>query len=230
METVIVTDVPRADRAVVEEFSGIGAATVGEALGRSGDLGSDLRPIQQGTRIAGSAVTVLSWPGDNLMIHAAIEQCGPGDILVVATRSPSEQGMFGELFATSLQQRGVVGAIIGAGVRDTQELRDMSFPVWARHINVMGTVKNTPGAVNVPVILGGQAIDPGDILVCDDDGIVVVPRLEADDALAKSRARLAKEEATRTAFLGGELGLDRYGMRPRLQEMGVTYRRHPEAG
>ncbi|MDN4473215.1 4-carboxy-4-hydroxy-2-oxoadipate aldolase/oxaloacetate decarboxylase [Demequina zhanjiangensis] len=229
METVILTDPPKPPRETVEGFAGIGAATVGEALGRTGDLGSDLRPIQTGARIVGTAVTVLSWPGDNLMIHAAIEQCGPGDILVVVTRSPSQHGMFGELFATGLQHRGVAGAIIDAGVRDTQELRDMGFPVWARHINVLGTVKNTPGAVNVPVVINGQVIDAGDILVCDDDGIVVVPRGQADDALAKSRARLAKEEATRASFLKGELGLDRYGMRPVLADLGVTYRRHPEA-
>ncbi|WNM24974.1 4-carboxy-4-hydroxy-2-oxoadipate aldolase/oxaloacetate decarboxylase [Demequina capsici] len=229
METVILTDVPRPARETVEAFSTIGVATVGEALGRTGDLGSDLRPIQQGTRIAGTAVTVLSWPGDNLMIHAAIEQCGPGDILVVTTRSPSQHGMFGELFATGLQRRGVVGAIIDAGVRDTQELRDMGFPVWSRHVNVMGTVKNTPGAVNVPIVVAGQVIDAGDILVCDDDGVVVVPRKGADEALALSQARVAKEEATRAAFIDGQLGLDRYGMRPVLEELGVTYRRHPEA-
>ncbi|WP_062461962.1 4-carboxy-4-hydroxy-2-oxoadipate aldolase/oxaloacetate decarboxylase [Demequina soli] len=229
METVILTDPPRPPRATVDAFSRIGAATVHEAMGRTGQI-SDLRPIQQGARLAGTAVTVMSWPGDNLMIHAAIEQCGPGDILVVTTREPSSHGMFGELFATGLQRRGVAGAIIDAGVRDTQELRDMGFPVWARHINVMGTVKNTPGAVNVPVIVGGQVIDAGDILVADDDGIVVVPRARADDALDASRARLAKEEATRDAFLAGELGLDRYGMRPVLAELGVTYRRHPEAG
>lgn len=229
METVIFTDPPRPAPDVVEGFAGIGAATVGEALGRTGDLGSDLRPIQQGARIAGTAVTVLSWPGDNLMIHAAIEQCGPGDILVVATRSPSQNGMFGELFATALQHRGVAGAVIDAGVRDTQELRDMGFPVWSRHINMRGTVKNTPGAVNVPIVIEGQPIDAGDILVCDDDGVVVVPREEAADALERSRTRLAKEEATRTAFLAGELGLDRYGMRPHLEDLGVVYRPHPEA-
>ncbi len=229
METVILTDPPRPKRATVEAFSSIGVATVGEAMGRTGDLGSDLRPIQQGTRIAGTAVTVLSWPGDNLMIHAAIEQCGPGDILVVTTRSPSQQGMFGELFATGLHQRGVAGAIIDGGVRDTQELRDLGFPVWSRHVNVMGTVKNTPGSVNVPVVINGQVIDAGDLLVCDDDGVAVVPRLQADEVLAKSIAREEKEAATRAAFIEGELGLDRYGMRPVLENLGVTYRRHPEA-
>ncbi|WP_062465935.1 4-carboxy-4-hydroxy-2-oxoadipate aldolase/oxaloacetate decarboxylase [Demequina maris] len=229
METVILTDPPRPPRETVEAFSTIGVATVHEAMGRTRSI-SALRPIQQGVRVAGTAVTVMSWPGDNLMIHAAIEQCGPGDILVVTTREPSSHGMFGELFATGLQRRGVVGAIIDAGVRDTQELRDMGFPVWARHINVMGTVKSTPGAINVPIVVGGQVIDAGDIVVADDDGLVVVPRQEADDALVKSRARLDKEEATRQAFVGGELGLDRYGMRPVLADLGVTYRRHPEAG
>ncbi|SEJ37694.1 4-carboxy-4-hydroxy-2-oxoadipate aldolase/oxaloacetate decarboxylase [Demequina mangrovi] len=228
METVILTDPPRPARETVEAFSTIGVATVHEAMGRTGSI-SALRPIQQGARIAGTAVTVMSWPGDNLMIHAAIEQCGPGDILVVTTREPSSHGMFGELFATGLQRRGVVGALIDAGARDTQEMRDMGFPVWSRHVNVMGTVKSTPGAINVPIVVGGQVIDAGDIIVADDDGIVVVPRATADDALARSRARLAKEEATREAFVGGELGLDRYGMRPVLADLGVTYRRHPEA-
>ncbi len=228
METVILTDPPRPARETVEAFSTIGVATVHEAMGRTGSI-SALRPIQQGARVAGTAVTVMSWPGDNLMIHAAIEQCGPGDILVVTTREPSSHGMFGELFATGLQRRGVVGAIIDAGARDTQEMRDMGFPVWSRHINVMGTVKSTPGAINVPIVVGGQVIDAGDIIVADDDGLVVVPRKEADDALVASRARLAKEEATREAFVGGELGLDRYGMRPVLDRLGVTYRRHPEA-
>ncbi|WP_062516142.1 4-carboxy-4-hydroxy-2-oxoadipate aldolase/oxaloacetate decarboxylase [Demequina gelatinilytica] len=228
METVILTDPPRPARETVEAFASIGVATVHEAMGRTGSI-SALRPIQQGVRVAGTAVTVMSWPGDNLMIHAAIEQCGPGDILVVTTREPSSHGMFGELFATGLQRRGVVGALIDAGARDTQEMRDMGFPVWSRHVNVMGTVKNTPGAINVPIVVGGQVIDAGDIVVADDDGVVVVPRAEADDALVRSRARLDKEEATRQAFLGGELGLDRYGMRPVLADLGVTYRRHPEA-
>ncbi|WP_062301612.1 4-carboxy-4-hydroxy-2-oxoadipate aldolase/oxaloacetate decarboxylase [Demequina subtropica] len=228
METVILTDPPRPARETVEAFASIGVATVHEAMGRTGSI-SALRPIQQGVRVAGTAVTVMSWPGDNLMIHAAIEQCGPGDILVVTTREPSSHGMFGELFATGLQRRGVVGALIDAGARDTQEMRDMGFPVWSRHVNVMGTVKSTPGAINVPIVVGGQVIDAGDIIVADDDGVVVVPRAGADDALVKSRARLDKEEATRQAFLGGELGLDRYGMRPVLADLGVTYRRHPEA-
>jgi len=228
METVILTDPPRASRETVEALASIGVATIHEAMGRTGHI-SALRPIQQGVRVAGTAVTVLSWPGDNLMIHAAIEQCRPGDILVVTTREPSSHGMFGELFATGLAHRGAVGAVIDAGIRDTQELRDMGFPAWARHINVMGTVKSTPGSVNVPIVVGGQVIDAGDIVVADDDGLVVVPRAQADDALVASRARLAKEEATRAAFEGGELGLDRYGMRPVLADLGVAYRRHPEA-
>lgn len=156
METVILTDPPKPPRETVEAFSTIGVATVHEAMGRTGSMGSDLRPIQQGVRIAGTAVTVLSWPGDNIMIHAPIEQCGPGDILVVTTRSPSEHGMFGELFATGLQRRGVAGAIIDAGVRDTQELRDMGFPVWARHVTVMGTLKNTPRRSTCPCWWAGR--------------------------------------------------------------------------
>lgn len=228
METVIYTDPPRANPETVEAFSSIGVATVHEAMGRTGQI-SELRPIQQGVRVAGSAVTVLSWPGDNLMIHAVVEQCRPGDFLVFTTREPSSHGVFGELFATGLKERGVVGAVIDAACRDTQELRDMDFPVWSRHINVMGTVKSTPGAINVPIVVGGQVIDAGDIIVADDDGLVVVPRDEADAALEKSRARLAKEEATRQAFLDGQLGLDRYGMRPVLDDLGVVYRRHPKA-
>lgn len=224
---VIYTHPPRPPAADVEQLAGFGAATVHEAMGRLGSLGPDLRPIQQGTAIAGPAVTVLSWPADNLMIHAAVEQCGPGDILVVASRTPCNNGLFGELFATSLRYRGVAGLIIDTGVRDTAELRQMGFPVWSRHVHVQGTVKSTPGSINVPVLIGGQVVDAGDVIVADDDGVVVVPREQTSVAVAASQARLEKEAKTRAAFEQGELGLDRYGLRDYLLSKGVQWLPHP---
>ncbi|AJP05007.1 hypothetical protein TU94_29775 [Streptomyces cyaneogriseus subsp. noncyanogenus] len=223
MSGVIVTGPPKADPKDVEALAGYGVATVHEAMGRTGLLGSRLRPVQRDTRIAGTAVTVLSWPGDNLMIHAAVEQCGEGDVLVVTTTSPSTDGMFGELFATALQRRGVRGLVIDAGVRDTAELRAMGFPVWAAAVSAQGTVKATGGSVNVPVVIGGQVVRPGDVVLADDDGVVVVPRERARRAAEASEARERKEAATRAAFLQGQLGLDRYGLRERLAELGVTY-------
>jgi 4-hydroxy-4-methyl-2-oxoglutarate aldolase len=222
MSGVIVTGPPKADPKDVEALAGYGVATVHEAMGRTGLLGSRLRPVQRDTRIAGTAVTVLSWPGDNLMIHAAVEQCGEGDILVVTTTSPSTDGMFGELFATALQQRGVRGLVIDAGVRDTAGLRAMGFPVWSAAVSAQGTVKATGGSVNVPVVIGGQVVRPGDV-VGEDDGVVVVPRERARQAAEASEARERKEAATRAAFLEGQLGLDRYGLREKLAELGVTY-------
>ncbi|CAL9362306.1 4-carboxy-4-hydroxy-2-oxoadipate aldolase [Streptomyces sp. enrichment culture] len=228
MSGVIVTDPPKAEAKDVEALSGYGVATVSEAMGRTGLLGSHLRPIQQDTRIAGTAVTVLSWPGDNLMIHAAVEQCGEGDILVVTTTSPSTDGLFGELFATALQQRGVRGLIINTGIRDTSELREMGFPAWSAAVSAQGTVKATGGSVNVPVVIGGQVIHPGDVIVADDDGVVVVPREKARQTAEASRAREEKEAATRAAFLEGQLGLDRYGLREKLVQLGVTYQSYEE--
>ncbi|MFK0120467.1 4-carboxy-4-hydroxy-2-oxoadipate aldolase/oxaloacetate decarboxylase [Streptomyces sp. NPDC090994] len=228
MSGVIVTDPPKAEAKDVEALSGYGVATVSEAMGRTGLLGPHLRPIQQDTRIAGTAVTVLSWPGDNLMIHAAVEQCGEGDILVVTTTSPSTDGLFGELFATALRQRGVRGLIINTGVRDTSELREMGFPAWSAAVSAQGTVKATGGSVNVPVVIGGQVIHPGDVIVADDDGVVVVPREKARQTAEASRAREEKEAATRAAFLEGQLGLDRYGLREKLVQLGVTYQSYEE--
>ncbi|GGU99548.1 4-carboxy-4-hydroxy-2-oxoadipate aldolase/oxaloacetate decarboxylase [Actinomadura cremea] len=219
----MVTDPPRADFAQVDVLAAFGVATVHEALGRTGYLGPGIRPVHLGSRIAGTAVTVLSWPGDNLMIHVAVEQCRPGDLLVVATTSPSTDGMFGELFATALQQRGVRGLVTGAGVRDVAELHAMGFPVWSAAVSAQGTVKATPGAVNVPVALGGQVVRPGDAIIADDDGVLCVPRERAADAVAAARAREEKEGATRAAFQRGELGLDRYGLRDRLPGMGIEY-------
>ncbi|MFD7704252.1 4-carboxy-4-hydroxy-2-oxoadipate aldolase/oxaloacetate decarboxylase [Streptomyces caelestis] len=224
MSGVVVTDPPKAGPEAVEALAGYGVATISEAMGRTGLLGPGIRPIQQGVRVAGTAVTVLSWPGDNLMIHAAVEQCGEGDVLVVTTTSPSTDGMFGELFATALQRRGVRGLVINAGVRDTQELREMGFAAWSRAVCAQGTVKATGGSVNVPVAVDGQVIRPGDVIVADDDGVVVVPREQARRTAEASEARERKEAASRAAFLGGQLGLDRYGLREKLERLGVTYR------
>ncbi|MBZ3905367.1 4-carboxy-4-hydroxy-2-oxoadipate aldolase/oxaloacetate decarboxylase [Streptomyces griseiscabiei] len=228
MGGVIVTDPPKADAKDVEAIGRYGVATVHEAMGRTGLLGTRLRPNQRDTRIAGTAVTVLSWPGDNLMIHAAVEQCGEGDILVVTTTSPSTDGMFGELFATALQRRGVRGLVIDAGIRDTAALRAMGFPAWAAAVSAQGTVKATGGSVNVPVAVGGQVVHPGDVILADDDGVVVVPRARARRTAEAAEARERKEAASRAAFLDGQLGLDRYGLRETLVGLGVTYRSYDE--
>jgi 4-hydroxy-4-methyl-2-oxoglutarate aldolase len=223
MRHVIVTGIARADLAVVDQLAELGVATVHEAIGRSGYLGPGLRPIQDGTRIGGTAVTALCWPGDNLMIHAAVEQCQAGDLLVVTTASPSTDGMFGELLATSLAARGVRGLVIEAGVRDVAELRAMGFGVWSAAVSAQGTVKETAGAVNVPVSVGGQIITPGDAIIADDDGVVCVPRGDIDAALTAARSRAAKEERNRAELAGGQLGLDLYGLRDKLAALGVEY-------
>ena len=223
MSGVIVTGPPKADAKDVEAIAGYGTATVHEAMDRTGLLGTRLRPVQQGVRVAGTAVTVLSWPGDNLMIHAAVEQCGEGDVLVVTTTSPSTDGMFGELFATALQHRGVRGLVINAGVRDVAELHEMGFPVWSAAVSAQGTVKATAGAVNVPISIGGQLIRAGDAILADDDGVMCVAREDVSRGVDAAQARVDKEEASRDAFRRGELGLDRYGLRARLPEMGVEF-------
>jgi 4-hydroxy-4-methyl-2-oxoglutarate aldolase len=223
VRTVVVTDPPRADAAAVGALAGLGVATVHEAMGRTGYLGPGIRPVHLGSRVAGTAVTVLSWPGDNLMIHVAVEQCRPGDLLVVTTTSPCTDGMFGELFATALRHRGVHGLVINAGVRDVADLHAMGFPVWSAAVSAQGTVKATPGAVNVPVSIGGQVVRPGDAILADDDGVVRVPREGVADAVKAARAREEKEQATREAFRNGELGLDRYGLRDRLPGLGIEY-------
>ncbi|GAA0898785.1 4-carboxy-4-hydroxy-2-oxoadipate aldolase/oxaloacetate decarboxylase [Pseudonocardia zijingensis] len=227
MKPIIVTDPPRADLADVDALAELGVATVHEALGRTCYLGPDLRAVQQGARVGGTAVTVLCWPGDNLMIHAAVEQCGPGDLVVVTTTSPCRDGLFGELFATALAHRGVRGLVTTTGVRDVGDLRSMGFPAWSGAVSAQGTVKATAGAVNVPIVVGGQVVRPGDAVVADDDGVVCVPRERVGEALEAGRARVAKEEATRRAFLDGELGLDRYGLRAKLAELGVEYVKAP---
>lgn len=223
MRTVVVTDPPRAEIADAEALGGFGVATVHEALGRTGCLGPEFRPAWAGASVGGTAVTVLCWPGDNLMIHVAVEQCRPGDVLVVATNSPSTDGLFGELFAVSLAHRGVRGAVLASGVRDVPALREMGFPVWSRAVNVQGSVKETPGAVNVPIVLGGQVVHPGDVVVADDDGVTVVPRGDVTRTLDAAQARVDKENESRAAFARGELGLDRYGMRSRLPGLGIEY-------
>lgn len=223
MRTVVVTDPPRADVEDAAALGKYGVATVHEALGRVGYLGPELRPAWPGARVGGTAVTVVCWPGDNLMIHVAVEQCRPGDVLVVTTTSPSTDGLFGELFATALAHRGVRGAVLGCGVRDVAELREMGFPAWSRAVSAQGSVKATPGAVNVPVVLGGQLVNPGDVVLGDDDGVAVVPRADVPRALSAAAARVEKEDATRAAFRDGELGLDRYGLRDRLAGLGIEY-------
>ena len=220
---VIVRNIDRADSSVIDRLAVAGTATVHEAIGRVGYVGPHLKPIQLDTKIAGSAVTVLSHPGDNIMIHAAVEMCQPGDVLVVANTAPSTHGMFGDLLATSLMARGVRGLITDAGVRDTADLRSMGFPVWAQHVSCQGTVKNSPGSVNVPVILGGVTVQPGDVVCADDDGVVIVERADAAWALERSDARLAREEQMRVTLESGELGVDVYGLRQKLNDMGVEY-------
>jgi 4-hydroxy-4-methyl-2-oxoglutarate aldolase len=220
---VVVRSIERAPRDVVDELGSIGTASVHEAIGRRGYVGPHLRPIQHDVRLAGSAVTVSSHPGDNLMIHAAVEVCQEGDILVVTNTAPSTHGMFGDLLAGSLLARGVRALVIDAGVRDTADLRAMGFAVWSQYVSCEGTVKASPGSVNVPVVLGGQVVNPGDVVCADDDGVVIVAREEAEWALAQSNARLAKETQSRARLSAGELGLDFYGLRDKLAELGVEY-------
>jgi 4-hydroxy-4-methyl-2-oxoglutarate aldolase len=220
---VVVQNVPRPPAEVIDRLAAAGVATVAEAAGRRGLLDPVVRPVVEGVRIAGSAVTALCHPGDNLMIHAAVEQCEPGDMLVVATTSPSVDGFFGELLATSLHARGVRGVILDTGVRDVADLRTMRFPVWSRAIFAHGTVKETPGAVNVSVVCAGAPVRAGDVIVADDDGVVCVPAAEAAAVAERSEQRLDREEKVRARLAAGELGLDVYHLRPLLADRGVTY-------
>ncbi|GLX99810.1 4-carboxy-4-hydroxy-2-oxoadipate aldolase/oxaloacetate decarboxylase [Actinoplanes sp. NBRC 101535] len=220
---VVVRSTRRLPGDVLAGLAEAGAATAHEADGRRGAIGPDLRPIWPGARIAGSAVTVSCHPGDNLMIHAAVEQVRPGDVLVVTTTSPSTDGMLGDLLATSLRAHGAIGVVLDAGVRDVAELREMGFPVWSRAVSTQGTVKASPGSVNVPVVLGGAIVRPGDAVVADDDGVVVIPFDRAAAVLEASRKRIDAETAKRERLAAGELGLDIYRLRPLLESLGVTY-------
>jgi len=223
MKPTIIRRIQRAGADVIKTLGSQGVATVHEAQGRVGLMRPYMRPIFPAARVAGSAITISCQPGDNLMIHAALELCETGDVLVVTTMSESTDGMFGELLAVSARARGVVGLVIDAGVRDVADLTDMNFPVWSKAVSAQGTVKATAGCVNVPVVCAGTIVNPGDVIVGDADGVVVVERPAAADIARLGAERIAKEQKSRERLRKGELGLDFYGFRARLAELGVVY-------
>jgi 4-hydroxy-4-methyl-2-oxoglutarate aldolase len=229
MKTVVVRNIGRTDAALVKRLGALGTSTVHEAYGRIGLMKPYLRPVWAGGEAAGTAVTVLAQPGDNWMIHVAVEQCRPGDLLVVGCTADNTDGMFGDLLATSLQARGVAGLVIDAGCRDVKSLRAMGFPVWSKAVSAKGTVKSTLGAVNIAVVCAGVNVHPGDAVVADDDGVVVVARKDAGDVAAKAEKRHADEEGKRRQLAAGMLGLDMYNMREPLAKAGLVYLDGPES-
>jgi 4-hydroxy-4-methyl-2-oxoglutarate aldolase len=229
MKTVVISNIARADAALVKRLGVLGTSTVHEAYGRDGLMKPYMRPVWAGGEAAGTAVTVLAHPGDNWMIHVAVEQCKPGDILVVGCSADNTDGMFGDLLATSLMARGVVGLVIDAGVRDVKSLREMGFPVWSRAVSAKGTVKAALGAVNVPVVCAGVNVIPGDAVIADDDGVVVVRSKDAAEVATKGEKRHADEEGKRKQLASGVLGLDMYNMREPLQKAGLVYLDKPES-
>jgi 4-hydroxy-4-methyl-2-oxoglutarate aldolase len=228
VKTVVVRNIVRSEAAVVQRLGALGVSTVHEAYGRSGLMKPYMRPVWQGCAAAGPAVTVLAQPGDNWMIHVAVEQCRPGDLLVVGCTTDNNDGMFGELLATSLKARGVAGLVLDAGCRDVKAIREMGFPVWSRAVSARGTVKATLGAVNVPIVCAGLLVTPGDAVVADEDGVVVVARAAAAEVAEKGEKRKADEDGKRAKLASGVLGLDMYNMREALARAGLVYVDRPD--